>query len=144
MAHSLEVRSPLLDRRVVELAFRIPAERKQRGRTGKVPLRALAARRLPKALSTLPKRGFTVPIGEWIAGPYRGAFEDEVLGTTSKVSDLLDMREIARMLEGHTSGRQPNGHALWTIWLLERWLRRCVPQAAAGSATAPYPVGVHR
>src|SRR5262249_20617012 len=50
MAHSLEVRCPLLDRRVVELAFRIPASRKQQGRQGKALLRALARRRLPGAL----------------------------------------------------------------------------------------------
>ena len=73
MAHSLEVRCPLLDRRVVELAFRIPASRKQVGRQGKALLRALARRRLPGALWQLPKRGFTAPIGEWIAGPQCGA-----------------------------------------------------------------------
>src|SRR5580765_3059984 len=68
MAHGLEVRCPLLDRRVVELAFRIPASRKQQGTQGKALLRALARRRLPGKLWQLPKRGFTVPIGTWLAG----------------------------------------------------------------------------
>src|SRR6478672_347984 len=68
MAHGLEVRCPLLDRRVVELAFRIPAAQKQQGRTGKALLRKLARRRLPGRLWELPKRGFTAPISEWIAG----------------------------------------------------------------------------
>ena len=73
MAHGLEVRCPLLDRRVVELAFRIPASRKQQGTQGKALLRALARRRLPGKLWQLPKRGFTVPIGQWIAGTARRA-----------------------------------------------------------------------
>ena len=75
MAHGLEVRCPLLDRRVVELAFRIPASRKQQGTQGKALLRALARRRLPGKLWQLPKRGFTVPIGEWIAGPHAAQFQ---------------------------------------------------------------------
>ena len=71
MAHGLEVRCPLLDRRVVELAFRIPAAPRNAGRQGKALLRELAKRRLPAALATLPKRGFTAPIGAWIARPAR-------------------------------------------------------------------------
>ncbi len=63
MAHGLEVRSPLLDRRVVELAFAMPPRLRQRGRTGKWILRELAKRRLPAALATMPKRGFTAPVG---------------------------------------------------------------------------------
>src|SRR4029079_7555226 len=59
MAHSLEVRCPLLDRRVVELAFRIPASQKQVGRQGKALLRALARQRLPPGLWKLPKKGFS-------------------------------------------------------------------------------------
>ena len=128
MAHSLEVRSPLLDRRVVELAFRIPAERKQQRLTGKVLLRQLAARRLPPALATLPKRGFTVPIGEWIAGPYHERFREEVLGSGSRVSSVLDTRELARLLDAHTDGARSHAHALWAVWLLERWLRRLTPE----------------
>ena len=141
MAHSLEVRSPLLDRRVVELAFRIPAERKQSGMTGKVLLRQLAAQRLPPALATLPKRGFTVPIGDWIAGPYQAAFRDDVLGTGSHVSGLLDAAVVRRLLDDHVSGRTANGHVLWTVWLLERWLRRAASERTS-SHTRPAPVPV--
>ena len=140
MAHSLEIRSPLLDRRVVELAFRIPAQRKQNGLTGKVLLRKLAAQRLPPKLATLPKRGFTVPIGEWIAGPCQGAFRDEVLGPASRVSGVLDTGVVARLLDDHVSGARSNGHVLWTVWLLERWLRRAAPErmpSHAGPASVP-------
>ena len=123
MAHSLEVRSPLLDRRVVELAFRIPATRKQIGREGKVPLRRLAARRLPAGLARMPKRGFTVPIGNWIRGPYAEQFRAEVLSPHSRVAAHLDARDLRRRFDEHTSGAADHSYALWAVWVLERWTR---------------------
>jgi asparagine synthase (glutamine-hydrolysing) len=122
MAHSLEVRCPLLDRRVVELAFRIPAERKQRGRQGKALLRALARRRLPSGLWQLPKRGFTVPIGEWIAGPSAQQFRSEVLHSRAQVGDYVDRTELNRLFASHCNGQRQHSFALWAVWVLERWL----------------------
>jgi asparagine synthase (glutamine-hydrolysing) len=139
MAHSLEVRCPLLDRTVVELAFRIPARLKLRGRAGKVLLRALARRRLPPALAGLPKRGFTVPIGEWIAGPYRDAFSEEVLGPGSKITGLVDGMAVRRMLDGLQPGHASHAYALWAIWVLDRWLRRM--QAPVSPAPAIAGIG---
>ena len=122
MAHSLEVRCPLLDRRVVELAFRIPASRKQVGRQGKALLRALARKRLPAGLWQLPKRGFTAPIGEWIAGPNSRMFEDEVLRPQAAIGAHVDRRDLARRLAAHRQGNANEGHTLWAVWTLERWL----------------------
>jgi len=124
MAHSLEVRCPLLDRRVVELAFRIPASRKQQGRRGKVLLRALAKRRLPRDLWRLPKRGFTAPIGEWIAGQHATLFREEVMRTNACVSGHLDMRQLERRFGQHQRAEADHGYALWAVWVLERWLRQ--------------------
>ncbi len=123
MAHGLEVRCPLLDRRVVELAFRIPAERKQQGTQGKALLRALARRRLPGALWRLPKRGFTVPIGEWIAGPHRRQFEAEMFDSKSAVSGILDRNDVRRHIDAQVRGEVGHSYPLWAAWVLERWLR---------------------
>ena len=123
MAHGLEVRNPLLDRRVVELAFRIPSHMRQRGRTGKWILRELARRRLPAELATMPKRGFTVPIGEWIAGPFAGRYLDEVLGSGSHTRALLDHAVLRDWFEAHRAGRQDHSYALWAVWTLERFLQ---------------------
>jgi asparagine synthase (glutamine-hydrolysing) len=123
MAHGLEVRCPLLDRRVVELAFRIPASRKQTLRQGKVLLRELAKRRLPGDLWGLPKRGFSAPIGEWIAGPCAALFEDEVLHEGSAIATHLDVRELARRFRAHRERRADHGYVLWASWVLERWFQ---------------------
>ena len=122
MAHSLEVRCPLLDRRVVELAFRIPAARKQVAGEGKRLLRQLARRRLPGALWSLPKRGFTVPIGSWIGREYANRFRDEVLAPSAKIGGLIDLGDLGRRFERQRSGAGDESYALWSAWTLERWL----------------------
>jgi asparagine synthase (glutamine-hydrolysing) len=123
MAHGLEVRCPLLDRRVVELAFRIPASRKQAGNQGKALLRSLARRRLPEGLSALPKRGFTAPIGEWIAGPHAERFREDVLAPNAAIASHIDVGAVERRFAAHRSGRCDEGYTLWALWVLERWLR---------------------
>jgi asparagine synthase (glutamine-hydrolysing) len=141
MAHSLEVRSPLLDRKVVELAFRIPADRKQVGREGKALLRRLAERRLPAGQAALPKRGFTVPIGDWIRGPHSDMFRDEVLRPNAAVASSLDLGDLRRRFEEHRRGTANQSYALWAVWVLERWLNevnvsadRVASPGAAGAA----------
>jgi asparagine synthase (glutamine-hydrolysing) len=107
---------------VVELAFRIPAAQKQQGRTGKVLLRKLARQRLPGRLWELPKRGFTAPIGEWIAAGSASMFQDEVLASHSHVENVLDTHDLRRRFDEHRRGARDHGYALWAVWVLERWL----------------------
>ncbi|MQA31301.1 MAG: asparagine synthase (glutamine-hydrolyzing) [Luteitalea sp.] len=131
MAHGLELRCPLLDRRVVELAFRIPAARKQQGLHGKTLLRQLARRRLPGQLWQLPKRGFTAPIGGWIAGPQASLYREEVLRPGANIANYLDIEELSTRFHDHTAGRADAGYALWAAWVLERWLRGSRPRQVA-------------
>jgi asparagine synthase (glutamine-hydrolysing) len=138
MAHGLEVRSPMLDRRLVELAFRLPPAVRQRGRTGKWVLRELAKRRLPAALATMPKRGFTAPVGSWLAGPYAGQFAEEVLSARSQAASLIDMAVLRGWFDEHRAGRADHSYILWAVWVLERWLARQV-SAVAGTADGPTP-----
>src|SRR5262249_19341496 len=101
----------------------IPASRKQTGRQGKSLLRALARRRLPSRLWQLPKRGFTAPIGEWIAGEQSAQFRQEMLNSGALVASHIDLRELGRHFEAnHTEGGN-HGYPLWAAWVLERWLR---------------------
>jgi asparagine synthase (glutamine-hydrolysing) len=124
MAHGLEVRSPFLDHRVVEFAFRLPTSRKMPRLQPKHLLRTLARERLPASVVGLPKRGFTAPAGEWIAGAGAGMFEDEVLGAEAWVSGVVDTQHARRMFDQHRDRRADHTHALWALWMLERWGRR--------------------
>jgi len=123
MAHGLEVRCPLLDRRVIEFAFRVPASTKMPRLQSKALLKQLARGRVPDEVLDLPKHGFTAPIAEWIAGPYADAFRDDVLGSRSLSASLVDTRVVARLFAEHRARRRDHSYALWAVWMLERWAR---------------------
>jgi asparagine synthase (glutamine-hydrolysing) len=123
MVHGLEVRSPLLDRHVVEFAFRIPAARKQSLTQSKLILRELALHRLPKSHWRLPKRGFSAPISAWIREVPGHLFHDEVLDVSARIGRWLDRKELTRHFSAHRNGTDDRGYILWACWVLERWLR---------------------
>src|SRR5205823_6138086 len=103
------------------LAFRIPQSLKRAGRTGKHLLRALASRRLPRELIRLPKRGFTAPVGQWIAGEHRNQFESEVLKSGFGCAGMIDVRAARRLFAEHIAGNADHSYALWALWILQRW-----------------------
>jgi asparagine synthase (glutamine-hydrolysing) len=123
MQHGLEIRCPLLDRRVVEFGFRVPTSTKMPGLESKHLLRRLARERLPAELLSLPKRGFTAPVGAWIAGPYAGVFADECLGTRSFVSGHINQAVVRQLFAEHGAGKADHSYLLWAVWVLERWGR---------------------
>src|SRR3954469_2139697 len=121
MQHSVEVRSPLLDRRVVELAFRIPVHKKMPGLRSKYLLRQLARKRLPPEIATLPKHGFSAPMSEWIAGPCASRFREDVFSSAAPIRDLVDTAFVRRLFKEHRRGRADHGQVLWSIWMLAKW-----------------------
>jgi asparagine synthase (glutamine-hydrolysing) len=123
MAHGLEIRCPLLDHRLVELAFRIPTATKLAHGQPKSLLKGLAQRRLSAELVERPKSGFTSPVGAWLAGPYAERFREDVLSATAKSRDILDRARVQQLFAEHSSGRD-HSFALWAVWMLERWARR--------------------
>jgi asparagine synthase (glutamine-hydrolysing) len=123
MQHSLEVRSPLLDHRLVELGFRMPQRLKRADRTGKHLLKQVARRRLPAALLEMRKHGFSAPIGEWIAGPYADRFREQVLAPSAEIAGLIDQSLLRRSFEQHQQGTRDFAYPLWAVWVLERWCR---------------------
>jgi len=124
MWHGLEVRCPMLDRRIVEFAFGLPTRRTMPRLKGKYLLRALARKRLPEPLWRLPKRGFTAPVDAWLAGPFAGMFQDEVLPTNSFVNTVCDPEVVRRLFVENRQGIANHGYALWALWMLERWRRK--------------------
>jgi asparagine synthase (glutamine-hydrolysing) len=122
MQHGLEVRCPLLDHRLVELAFRLPAHVKMPRLQPKRILRQIAERRLPAELLRLPKHGFSAPVGEWIAGTHAEMFREDVLGATSS-GGVFDRTRIVGMLDEQRRGARDHSYALWAVWMFERWRR---------------------
>jgi asparagine synthase (glutamine-hydrolysing) len=123
MLHSLEVRCPLLDHRVIEIAFRLPIERKMPGLQSKYLLRTLAGRRLPHDVVKRTKKGFTAPVGAWIAGPDGQAFADELFERSAQSPALLDTSRLRTLFNEHRCGAVDHSYVLWAVWVLERWLR---------------------
>lgn len=138
MAVSLEVRVPLLDHRVIELAWRQPTGRLIADGEGKRPLRAVLARYIPKHLIERPKMGFGVPIGEWLRGPLREWAEDLLSPQALAGDGLLDPGPVRARLDEHMSGRRNWQHALWTVLQLQAWRRAqaapVTPDFAAAAA----------
>jgi asparagine synthase (glutamine-hydrolysing) len=131
MAHSLELRSPLLDRRVVELGLSLPDGLKQEGRTGKVALRRAFAAELPPAVAGRGKSGFGVPLAEWFRGELRPLARELLLDERARARGWFRPEAVERLLDEHAAGRADHGHRLWTLTMLELWQRTHV-EAAAG------------
>lgn len=121
MAASIELRPPLLDHRLVELAFRLPSEYKVRRGTTKWALKEAARRVLPDEVVDRRKVGFRVPLDAWFRGGLRDAVHDRLTGPGSFVGTTLDRDAVAALLARHESGRFTEDKRLFTLMSLEVW-----------------------
>ena len=124
MAASLEVRVPLLDHRVVELAWTLPRSMLLANGESKAPLRAILDRYIPRSLIDRPKSGFGVPIDAWLRGPLRDWAED-LLSTSALAADgFIDPIPVRTAWAEHLSGHRNHQHALWCVLMFQAWRRR--------------------
>ena len=121
MAHSLEVRVPLLDHRLVELAFTRVSRRFENG-IGKPILRAAADADLPPSVRRRGKTGFGLPIARWLRGPLRPMLEEFVSKRGGEAGALLREGLVENLAREHLSGRDHSAR-LWSLLTLELWLR---------------------
>jgi asparagine synthase (glutamine-hydrolysing) len=133
MAHSLELRSPLLDHEVLELGLALPDALKVRGRTGKIALRRAFASDLPAAVAGRGKTGFGVPLGRWFREELRTFARDVLLDQRARDRGWFRGSVVERLLTEHESGRVDHGHRLWCLLMLELWHRTHVESARAAS-----------
>ena len=136
MAHSLEVRSPLLDHAVLELGVSLPEPLKVAGLRGKVALRRAFADALPPAVAGRGKTGFGVPIARWLRQELRGLAGDLLLGETARARGLMRPATVARLLDEHVSSRADHAHRLWCLLMLELWQREHLDPASPAAVAA--------
>jgi asparagine synthase (glutamine-hydrolysing) len=124
MAHSLEVRVPLLDHAVMEYAASIPASYKLRGGEGKYIFKKVLAQVLPAEVLQRPKMGFSIPLAQWFRHDLKSRFERKVLTKQSVTSEFFDLQPIQQWWGQHQRGTRDYAPMLWALLVLEYWGRR--------------------
>lgn len=124
MAHSLEVRSPFLDHKLVEFAARVPAEYKIRDGDQKWLLKRAFRDSLPETVLTRKKQGFSVPIDEYFRDQIRG-YARERLESLGK-HEPFDRQELVSVLDEHIAGRNNRGYQIWDLVMLSEWYERFI------------------
>ncbi|MBV9672573.1 MAG: asparagine synthetase B, partial [Verrucomicrobia bacterium] len=124
MAHSLEVRVPYLDKTIVEYAQRLGSNAKVRRGQRKWLHRSVCRRFLPKAILNRKKRGFAVNVvDDWFNSKFEGQLPQMLLDRRSRMFTWLDFSSVAKLLRDHQSKRQDNHKLLFSLVMLEQWLR---------------------
>mgnify|MGYP003583151331 FL=1 len=137
MANSLEGRSPFLHPELASFALSLPESFRIRAGRGKVLLRRTAARWLPPETLEKPKRGFGIPLAEWLRGPLRELAQDVIASRSFRERGLCNHTTAATLLAEHVSGRVDRRQVLWQVICLELWARHFLDSSPAGGA----PVG---
>ena len=120
MAHSLELRVPFLDRRVLAVALGLPRRYRCTARRGKIALRAAAARRLPRALAGAPKRGFPVPLADWLRqDEYYARVKAKFTGPVAE--RFFDTGALCALLDDHRAGKTNAMTKIWAFYCFIEW-----------------------
>ncbi len=123
MMHSLEARSPFLDRDLAEFSARLPSNLKLRRFTSKAVLKDALKNRLPAETLHRPKRGFAVPIARWLRTNLKDFLSDHLQPSGVATSGLIQQRAVDELIAAHQSGAADYSHHLWTLLMLELWHR---------------------
>lgn len=139
MAYGLEVRPPLIDVPLMELAATMPSSMKVRNGNKKWILKQLYENRLPKQLAHRKKQGFELPVDEWLRGPLQDQLQEMVLNPAGPLSSVIDVSAAQKINQAHRNHSGQHGQLLWTLLVLGRWM------GSYGSAkNTPRPSGAVR
>ena len=133
MAHGLEVRPPLLDHELMELAARIPSQWKVRRGQTKWILKNAYRSTLSSSLVDRRKQGFDMPIDTWLRGPLREQFEDTVLHSQAPISSYINQQMTRKLFQSHLAGTGSHGNILWAMLVLSSWCDRYLNTCPIGA-----------
>ena len=140
MAHSLEVRSPMLDHSMVELAARMPTSMKLRGSKGKYVLRKVLESKLPPKAMAKRKQGFGMPLREWFCGPLANMVQEYLVSSDSGLPEEVFQRStVSKFIKQHRDGAADHSRKLWLLLCYAAWERN----RKSDLPTAPLAIG-HR
>jgi asparagine synthase (glutamine-hydrolysing) len=139
MAHSLEVREPLMDHKLVEWLATLPSSLKVRGSEGKFLLKKAMEPQLPNDVLYRPKMGFSVPLARWFRGPLKQRVRDAVLGERLAATGWFNRNYLQHLVDAHQGGTRDYSAPLWTLLMFEAFLRNVVDEAAAPPLPAREP-----
>jgi asparagine synthase (glutamine-hydrolysing) len=133
MAHSLEVREPLMDHELVEWAATLPSAYKLQGSNGKAIFKKAMEPHLPHDVLYRPKMGFSVPLARWFRGPLKDRVRSALLEGALAQSGYLDPTVVRELLDQHQAGSHDHSIPLWSLTMFDAFLRRSV-----GDTPAPW------
>ena len=122
MAFSVEVRSPFLDYRIVEFARNLPVKFRLNGKTRKKILRDILSYYIPEHVFDQPKKGFSVPLAEWIRTVLKTEFIEYLSENKLKKIDNLDTNKIQQFLDLHLTKGVDYSSYLWRVYVLSKWI----------------------
>ena len=127
MAVSLETRAPFLDPRVGQFAALIPLEYKLKGSKGKYILKKAVEDLLPKSILQRPKKGFGIPIAEWLKGRLNPLLHDMLASERLKQQGLFNAEYVQNLITEHETGKASHHKELWTLLVFQLWLENFLP-----------------
>ena len=133
MAHSVEVRPPFLDHRIVEFAATLPATLKIRGSCQKVLLKELMKNKLPYSIPWRKKIGFDIPTHKWLRGPLRSLMVETVTAGASDHPELFQPNVLETLVRRHLERKINLGYHLWGLMLLFLWMKKWRIQSTSDS-----------
>jgi asparagine synthase (glutamine-hydrolysing) len=147
MAHSLEVREPLMDHPLVEWLATLPSSMKVQGSEGKHLFKKAMEPHLPNDVLYRPKMGFSVPLAQWFRGPLKQRVRDAVLGPRLEGTGWFNRPYLQYVVDSHQSGVRDYSAPLWTLLMFEAFLRQVVDTGAqsavmSGSQSTPDSLAV--
>jgi len=126
MAHSLEVREPLMDHPLVEWLATLPSSLKVKGNESKRLLKSAMEPHLPHDLLYRRKMGFAVPLARWFRGPLRGRVREALLGSGLAQTGYFNVSYLEHLIQQHDSGLRDYSGPIWTLLMFEAFLKNAM------------------